>query len=409
VKKKIRVILVRILAALCLAALAVFIGLEVFIHSYNPVQTQTALTMEQEQFLTVQGKIFRDEEYVTYNGSGVLDYELADGERVASGGTVALCYQTEAEAEAGKRKKEIQAKIDNIRLTSSVNDYYVLDLDRIKDDITEALYDIVGVRGEEGTEALASAVDELCDNVTRKQAATGVSLDFSKKLASLQEQLNALDEEISSSPKNVKTSRSGYFFSACDGFENSVDTAKIAELTVSDFLALKKGEVPENAVGKLAVGFEWYYVFATDRATAQTFSEGGTVSLRFPVSGAEPFTASVRKVNYTGEEALVILKCTNMSQAYAVMREQAVQIVTKKYVGLYVPDGAIRVIDGVQGVYVLIGVEVKFRRIDVLWSCEEYAVVKACETGSGGLQLYDDIITKGNNLYDGKLIYRQAT
>lgn len=408
-KKKVLSVAGRVLIALLVIVFVVFIGLEIFIHSYNPVQTQLAEMATHEQLLTIEGRIVREEAYVTYDGSGVLDYAVEDGERVASGDTVALCYASSADAAADRRKAELQAQIDNIRDTSSVNDYYVLDLDHIKGEIVASLYGIGGATGETGLMKLAASVDAFRDNVTRKQAATGVKLDFSEQIASLEAEIASLEKKITSAPKKVKTSRSGYFFSSCDGYETSISVADIPAMTVESFAAVKKGEIPKNAVGKLATGFEWYYLFTTDRTTAQTFSEGGTVKLRFPVADAATFPATVKRVNYTGDEALVVLQCTNMAAGYAVARDQTLQVVTKTYEGLYVDDGAIRVSDGVTGVYVLLGVEVKFRRIEVLWSCEDYAIVKPEEKSSGGLRLYDTIITKGNDLYDGKLIYRQPT
>lgn len=408
-RKKIFKLVGRILLAVLALGLAVFIGLELFIHFYNPVTTTLAQTYRHEQLLTVNGMILREEQYVTYNGDGVIDYPVADGEKVSLGDGVALSYADADQAAAGRKKVELEEEIDNIRSVSSVNDYYVLDLDRIKEQITESLYRISSAKGEDGVADVGTAVEELRSSVTKKQAATGVKLDFSVKLEELQQQVDTLAKRITEPPETVKAPAPGYFFSSCDGYENVVDMTRITGMTAEDYRAILPKEVPENAVGKLALSYEWYYVFTADRATAQTFSEGGKVEMRFPNTGAESFPATVAKVNYTGEEALVILRCQYMSTQYAVSRDQTLQVVTKRYDGLYVEDDAIRVVDGQMGVYVLVGVEVKFRTIDVLYSSEEFSVVTASDAGSGGLQLYDYIITKGNGLYDGKLIYRQAT
>lgn len=408
-KKKIFRLVGRVLLAVAALALAVFIGLELFIHLYNPVATELAVTYRHEQLLTVEGMILREERYVTYEGDGVMDYAVADGEKVSAGDSVALSYRDADQAEAGRQIAALEEEIETIRSISSVNDYYVLDLDHIKDQITESLYRISAVDGESGTAGLSEGVEDLRSYVTKKQAATGVTLDFSGKLSQLEEEIETLSQRVTGTPGNVRTPTAGYFFSSCDGYEQAVDLSSITQLTAGDYRAIQPGEIPQNAVGKIATSHEWYYVFPTDASTAKTFSEGGSVEMRFPNTGAESFPARVEKVNYTDDEALVILKCYYMSHQYAVSRDQTLQVVSKCYDGLYVEDDAIRVKDGKMGVYVLVGVEVKFRTIDVLYSCEEFSVVKASEAGSGGLQLYDYMITKGNDLYDGKLIYRQAT
>ncbi len=407
-KKKVIKGIGRVLLGVTAIALIAFLGLELFLHFYNPIETVLAETYRHEQLLTVEGMILREERYVTYNGDGVLDYPMANGEKVSQGDRVALAYRDADEAAAGRKKTELLEEMETIRSVSSVNDYYVLDLDRIKEQITESLYRISEMNGETGVQTMDTAVEDLRSAVTKKQAATGVPLDFTAKLNDLQQQVDALDKQVTHKPESVQAPSSGYFFSSCDGYENVVDMASVTGLTAEGYRAIRPSDVPDNAVGKLALSYEWYYVFPTFRGTAQTFSEGSTVEMRFPGSGAESFPAKVAKVNYTGEEALVVLRCEYMSPQYAVSRNQTLQVVSKRYDGLYVDDSTIRVLDGKMGVYVLVGVEVKFRTIDVLYACEEFSVVAVSEKGSGGLELYDYIITKGNDLYDGKLIYRQS-
>ena len=406
--KKILSIIGKIIIGAVAVLLVIFTVLEIFIHTYNPVETQMAVTFTQEQLLTVDGMVIRDEQYVTYSSDRVLDYAVSDGQKVSSGDVIAYAYATLEDAENGRRSNELRAQIDHIKSISSVNDYYVLDLDRIKDQITQAVIGISSASGSTGVSSVHSSVAAFTDNVTKKQAATGIKLDFSSRIVALQDEIEKLDASVMEKPKKVTTSSSGYFFSECDGYENSVDISSLKSMTADDFRAIERGEVPENAIGKTASSYVWYYVFATDRQTAQEFSEGTKIEMRFPVANAESFPAKVEKINYTADEALVVLSCDYMSEEFAVPRDQTVQIIVRRYTGLFVDYDAIRINDGIKGVYVLIGVEVKFRTIEVLYSCEDYVIAKQEEPGSGGLQLYDYVITKGNDIYDGKLIYRQT-
>ena len=63
----------------------------------------------------------------------------------------------------------------------------------------------------------------------------------------------------------------------------------------------------------------------------------------------------------------------------------------------------------VQGIYVLYGSEVQFKQISILYADEDYVI---CDTepdpsllfNGETVSLYDKVIVKGDDLYDGKVI-----
>ena len=63
----------------------------------------------------------------------------------------------------------------------------------------------------------------------------------------------------------------------------------------------------------------------------------------------------------------------------------------------------------VQGVYVLYGSEVQFKEISIVYAGNDYVLCDSSPTDgtlfSGEtISLYDQIITEGDDLYDGKVI-----
>ncbi len=118
------------------------------------------------------------------------------------------------------------------------------------------------------------------------------------------------------------------------------------------------------------------------------------------------------------DKCAVVLKGNLMNKDIAALRKEKIQIITETYSGLKVPEQALRRVetetendDGkketekVLGVYVLYGQVVRFRRIDILQSCGDYVVADVSEKSKGEIALNDMIITKGRNLYDGKVVY----
>jgi hypothetical protein len=93
-----------------------------------------------------------------------------------------------------------------------------------------------------------------------------------------------------------------------------------------------------------------------------------------------------------------------MNTELASTRWLDLTVVYEEYEGLKVDNRAIRVVDGVKGVYVLTASQVKFVEVTVLWTGENYTIVERKNSDSKVLRIYDEIIVKGKNLYDGKII-----
>ena len=46
----------------------------------------------------------------------------------------------------------------------------------------------------------------------------------------------------------------------------------------------------------------------------------------------------------------------------------------------------------------------KFRKVNILYIGSTYAVVEYDVIDTSGLQAYDEVVVKGSNLYDGKVV-----
>ena len=79
-------------------------------------------------------------------------------------------------------------------------------------------------------------------------------------------------------------------------------------------------------------------------------------------------------------------------------------VVKKEYSGLKIPKSALRVVDSKRGVYVLTGMQVKFVEVNIIYSADNYMLCEKQTDDEKSLRLYDDVIVKGKNLYDGKIV-----
>ena len=67
-----------------------------------------------------------------------------------------------------------------------------------------------------------------------------------------------------------------------------------------------------------------------------------------------------------------------------------------------VSDSAVRLVDGQVGVYVSSGYDIRFRPIEVLYQGDGYQICREDLTVENGLKMFDQVIVKGTDLYDGK-------
>ena len=121
---------------------------------------------------------------------------------------------------------------------------------------------------------------------------------------------------------------------------------------------------------------------------------------------SERLLCTVAAVNpdYSSDQSMVALKCDRMSFELTGVRCEKVEICVGSYSGLKISSGAVRVSDGVTGVYVLSGINAVFKPIEILYSDSNYVICKNDVQSSSGIRMYDEVILGGSDLYDGKTV-----
>lgn len=132
------------------------------------------------------------------------------------------------------------------------------------------------------------------------------------------------------------------------------------------------------------------------------FTEGQSLSLRVPLQTATELPVTVYKVNRDAStgDTVVVFRCRYMNSELSLIRTQPVSIIVSRSEGLYVPNEAQCMVDDQKGVYVKTGSTINFVPIDVIYTGNGFVVC----ADDGKLRLYDEVVVKGNDLYDGKVI-----
>ena len=86
------------------------------------------------------------------------------------------------------------------------------------------------------------------------------------------------------------------------------------------------------------------------------------------------------------------------------MRNSSVEIELGAYKGLNIPYKTLRFQDGLQGVYVVANQVLEFKKVDIVYDDVGFFISKIDGNNSDLVQLYDDIVTEGTELYEGKSV-----
>lgn len=387
--------------------LAAVFAVHQFVSSvYSPVKTETAVFYSASDGLNITGLIIRSETLVTSSGGGVMHFVLEDGSRVAKDGVIANIYDSESASITLSKIDSVNTKIEDIEEMLSYNDLEAADLDMINAKATQSLNSLIvsGASGNYGN--MSELSDELLSALNRRQVAMGETTDFSAQLEQLKAEKSELSASLPAAKGTVKAAMSGYFVSKADGYETVLTCGSPESITPEFMSSVSAAELPDGVIGKIVSDYEWYIAAEISINESLKYKEGDSLTIYTSVKSYPKLPVTVKKINISenSSSAVVVFSCNEMNSELATMRSGPMTVVTKEYDGLRVPSSALRVVDSKRGVYVLTGMQVKFVEVNVLYNDDSYMICEKQTSDESVLRLYDEVIVKGKNLYDGKIV-----
>ena len=253
-----------------------------------------------------------------------------------------------------------------------------------------------------------SASEKLNDGLLRRQMIIGENVDLDSIIAELQKEMDSYSSQV---PNDyITTDVSGVFSSYSDGYESIMNYEEIADVTpeqIESALETADGEkeTDDSCFGKLITSYEWYFLCSLDASQVKNLKNGQRVQVALKDSDDVVITAEIisgAEVEPKQEKTALILRCSEMNQKLATLRKEDIEIRIKAYEGIKVPSEALHINDGKKGVYALISSQAHFREAEVIYSADDYVVLKFDPDNANGVRLYDKIIIQGKELKDGK-------
>lgn len=408
-----------LLLAVTLGVLAYF-GIQGLQYLGDPLTTTLAYNYQVEEGMDLSGYVVRREQVLADEASGLLRLQRSEGEKVGAGGTVALVYADQTSLDRQREIDELSGRIEQLQFAqeASLGSEVSLKLD------AQIMRSLLDYRAELAAGRLDNAEEhetELKSLVLKRDYTYSDTEDLSGQIAELQSQLKELKAQAASSVRAVKAPVSGVYSAVVDGYETVLTPGLLADMTPSQLNAVQADETLTSQTGKLILGDSWYYAvtMSADQAKALRDS-GGTMTLRFAKGVEQDQTVTLYAVGPEEQGRVVVTfrGAYNMAQV-TLLRRQSAQLIWRTVAGIRVPNEALRAAntkvdqEGNRttveslGVYCVVGMEARFKPVEVLYSGDGFVLVRstaASDQESLRLRPGDEIIISAKDLYDGKVV-----
>lgn len=381
------------------------IGYDVYSVSHVELKTKTATLSTVYDKVECDALIIRDEQVIA-NPSGVTVPCVEDGDKVNAGGNIAVTFSSNEGATAYSKYNELKTQLAYYETLDAQSVGHAASLEKLNDDIGQKVLDYSYSLDKGNTEECASNLNSV---LIRRQNLIGNKVDLTSHIQDLR--LKAEEyASLATVQSYVSTKNSGVFSSYTDGYEGIIDYQNVETTTLDQFKSvtknIQKDNDTTNNLGKLVTSYYWYILTVVDTDSIKDLKDGKSIDVSLSNDSTVSFRAEIvsgTEFSLGQKETLLVLKCNEMDSRLANLRYEKIELRKGTEDGIKVPFEAVHVVDGKKGVYVLIASEVKFREVDVIYSDDDYVLVKYDPANTKGIHLYDKIITQGKDLEDGKV------
>lgn len=374
----------------------------------------------EEDLISAQGYIFRDQTIITAPGDGYLVCAADEDERVSLGETVMYIYKNEINLQANSEIKAIEEKIERLKEASYSGEIFSNDTAKLEQTISQNLRDVPRLAGRGDIEAVSEvsrAVDFLIEK--RRIIAGEIEAPDSKaEIQKLEAEKAQLEQKYNIERTRVHAPVTGTFTARIDGLEEKLTLKALSEITPEYIKEIgklfKEARVKEKTkqgepIGKIVDNFGWSVAALVPQTEVEGLEAGDTINIRFPDLGVETISGTISRITPEVSGKVIMIVSTNryVDKIYSASQVN-VEFIKNYYDGYRIPAKSLRMTDGRMGVYVIRSGKARFITVDLLYNGKNWIVVsdKAEDSpdGKSALKLYDELIVSGNELYDGKVV-----
>lgn len=413
-----------LLAVITLAVVAYF-GIQAAHYFADPMTTTVAYTYSVDRSVSLSGYVAR-EELVLESSSGLLRQERTEGERVSAGGVVAVVYADEASLDRQNELDTLRSRLEQLEFAQEAAEGAEVAL-KLDNQIIQNILDLRSALAADRLDRAETYGADLRSLVLKRDYTYSETEDLSSQITELKSQISTLEAQAAASTRRITAPEAGLYSAVVDGYEQVLTPESLKTLTPSTLTALRADESVQSEVGKLILGDNWYYAAIVSQADAETLSSARSMYLRFSKSVEQDLPVSVYHISEEENgRVVVVLKGSSYLPELTLLRQQSAEVILGNLEGIRVPREALRaektsvdengelVTTEQTGVYCLVGMEARFKPVEVLYSGDGFALVRSIYDSAAGdltgsqevarLRSGDQVIVTGRDLYDGKVL-----
>lgn len=339
-----------------------------------------------ENSFGVTGFVFKDEIVIEGTGGGVLQPTVGDGERVHKGARIGAVLSADTDESALHEYLRIEDRLSRLKDRKNQENYE--ETVRTDEQITEISGQIIRAAETGNMERVAHLKESLMVAKDEKTASSG---QYDALCARLGERQAALRDKIGSSMKEIYSPEAGTLYLQTDGMESTMSLESAEGLTPSGLLEMTKDAGKYFSGCKLVRDDRFKIACIVDKEKAEGLSEGLAVSLRFYDQGGETGKATLESISEDEDgKCVLVFTGTKAPLGFMQCRKVTLDVILSRYEGFKIPQKAITEENGETGVYVQTVTKRTFKKTEVAFEGEVYAIIREGENTE--LRLYDTVL-----------------
>jgi len=386
------------------------------------IETEMVTCVSISDSIEVQGLAVRNEILINKSEEReTIAFVLENGESVGKDEVIAKIYESYEDVLNFNKISELQREIKKLKKLEDFKIFPNVTSDYIFGQIQDEVIKLQNLLNKKDYNKIFEKKEEILYLLNKKQIITGQDKIFSDKLENYEKELKNLNSKSKESISNITSPEPGVFLNFLDGFEENYNYNSILNITPEELKEekIKKDYNKNSVIGKIVTDASWYLIFNLKNFDFKKLTEDMEVSIFLPRIYYKKIPGKIIKIVENGEnsEALIICECNFLNKDLAKARREKIILELANYTGLKISKRAIheKIIKKndtehkIPGVYVLRGGELVFKEVVPVYEKENFVI---CEQNPDleklstkeKLQVFDYVVTKGKDLFDGKII-----
>ena len=390
-------ITVKVLGIALSVFILIMVGSQIAYKIQDSHDTEEAVLYTVNENISFKGMFLRDERVIKYDNTanGVINYLYDDGSKVSENADVATVYSDKDQIYYRNRLLRLKSVLSDLKRAQSPGTTNYVQAETLKNKIESHYMNISNLIQKKDYSSISDESDDLLYIMNIYNIVTGTTGDFKPAIKQIKAEINELKTKIEDPFESIKSNGSGYFVKSVDGYESSVSFDDIEKMSTDELQKLFdiEPDVPENAVGKLMKNYEWKFLGIIKNTNKFLINDG--LSIRFNSSNKiyGVTVDSIKPIDGT-DTSIVILSCNELDDTVLNNRFDNAELIFDEYTGIKIPREAIRFQGRQKGVYVMLGQDITFKKVDVIYEGDDYVLSKNTSDDSY-LLLYDQILLEG--------------